>query len=289
MNVPPEHKCLSCWGIAQGVACTVGLVSGVVGFAMSFWHWAGGVHAIFVLLASIIGMSSGFSAACCVDKCKMCVIVGSAVAMIFALLGVCLLAIPREYCEQHECDSLDGGVCNAMQPHLVDHDLPSHLAPGLICHNLISASSCGQRWCTWIDEDCGDQGTGDHAYWSFTAEEDCTEYAEVFTGFFIFMTIVTVVVGFLLVVITSVGAGVTGLMSYNQRVGVATGSSVHVAAAPSAQAVQLPALAVPTQQAMPQPAPQAVANVPVAGAMIDPATGAPLPQFDPTTGAKQNY
>ena len=283
MNVPPEHKCLSCWGIAQGVACTVGLVSGVVGFAMSFWHWAGGVHAIFVLLASIIGMSSGFSAACCVDKCKMCVIVGSAVAMIFALLGVCLLAIPREYCEQHECDSLDGGVCNAMQPHLVDHDLPSHLAPGLICHNLISASSCGQRWCTWIDEDCGDQGTGDHAYWSFTAEEDCTEYAEVFTGFFIFMTIVTVVVGFLLVVITSVGAGVTGLMSYNQRVGVATGSSVHVAAAPSAQAVQLPALAVPTQQAMPQPAPQAVANVPV-GAMIDPATGAPLPQL-----SKQNY
>ena len=283
MNVPPEHKCLSCWGIAQGVACTVGLVSGVVGFAMSFWHWAGGVHAIFVLLASIIGMSSGFSAACCVDKCKMCVIVGSAVAMIFALLGVCLLAIPREYCEQHECDSLDGGVCNEMQPHLVDHDLPSHLAPGLICHNLISASSCGQRWCTWIDEDCGDQGTGDHAYWSFTAEEDCTEYAEVFTGFFIFMTIVTVVVGFLLVVITSVGACVTGLMSSNQRVGVATGSSVHVAAAPSAQAVQLPALAVPTQQAMPQPAPQAVANVPV-GAMIDPATGAPLPQL-----SKQNY
>ena len=283
MNVPPEHKCLSCWGIAQGVACTVGLVSGVVGFAMSFWHWAGGVHAIFVLLASIIGMSSGFSAACCVDKCKMCVIVGSAVAMIFALLGVCLLAIPREYCEQHECDSLDGGVCNAMQPHLVDHDLPSHLAPGLICHNLISASSCGQRWCTWIDEDCGDQGTGDHAYWSFTAEEDCTEYAEVFTGFFIFMTIVTVVVGFLLVVITSVGTCVTGLMSSNQRVGVATGSSVHVAAAPSAQAVQLPALAVPTQQAMPQPAPQAVANVPV-GAMIDPATGAPLPQL-----SKQNY
>ena len=283
MNVPPEHKCLSCWGIAQGVACTVGLVSGVVGFAMSFWHWAGGVHAIFVLLASIIGMSSGFSAACCVDKCKMCVIVGSAVAMIFALLGVCLLAIPREYCEQHECDSLDGGVCNAMQPHLVDHDLPSHLAPGLICHNLISTSSCGQRWCTWIDEDCGDQGTGDHAYWSFTAEEDCNEYAEVFTGFFIFMTIVTVVVGFLLVVITSVGTCVTGLMSSNQRVGVATGSSVHVAAAPSAQAVQLPALAVPTQQAMPQPAPQAVANVPV-GAMIDPATGAPLPQL-----SKQNY
>ena len=60
-------------------------------------------------------------------------------------------------------------------------------------------------------------------------------------------------------------------------------SSVHVAAAPSAQAVQLPALAVPTQQAMPQPAPQAVANVPV-GAMIDPATGAPLPQL-----SKQNY
>ena len=78
MNVPPEHKCLSCWGIAQGVACTVGLVLGVVGFVMSFWHWAVGVHAIFVLLASIIGMSSGFSAACCVDKCKMCVIVGSA-------------------------------------------------------------------------------------------------------------------------------------------------------------------------------------------------------------------
>ena len=68
MNAPPEHKCLSWWGIAQGFACTdVGLVLGVVGFGMSFWHWAVGVHAIFVLLASIIGMSSGFSAACCVD------------------------------------------------------------------------------------------------------------------------------------------------------------------------------------------------------------------------------
>jgi len=211
-DVPAPLKCFSCWAVAAGVCGIIGAVLGIVGFIFSFWYWAGGVHAIVIIISGIIAASSGFSSCCCVKKCKTCSVVGTGIAAGLSIVGVLLLAIPYSWCHTNECPTYDV-FCTEVAPHLVDPDVDSSVPNGLVCYND-AWSSCGNRWCAWIDEDCGgDHCEDDCAYWSFSNEEDCNEYASSFIGWLALVTILCVVFGWALIFITSLGAAITGCMA----------------------------------------------------------------------------
>ena len=165
-----------------------------------------------IIISGIIAASSGFSSCCCVKKCKTCSVVGTGIAAGLSIVGVLLLAIPYSWCHTNECPTYDM-FCTEVAPHLVDPDVDSSVPNGLVCYND-AWSSCGNRWCAWIDEDCGgDHCEDDCAYWSFSNEEDCNEYASSFIGWLALVTILCVVFGWALIFITSLGAAITGCMA----------------------------------------------------------------------------
>ena len=252
-DTPAPLKCFSCWAVAAGVCGCVGLlprrarvralfgeacltraharaapssrdrarriigaIAGLVGFLFSFWYWAGGIHAIMILIAGIISASSGFSSTCCVMKCKTCTVVGSYIAAALAFLGVILLAIPYSFCHSTGCLTYDWS-CTEIAPHWVDPDVDSSVPNGLVCYNQGIPGNCGNRYCTWIDEDCAEGPSwkcgDDCAYWSFTTEDDCMVYAESFIGWLPGVAITCVVVGFFLIFVTALGTAITGSMT----------------------------------------------------------------------------
>ena len=253
-DTPEPLKCFSCWAVAAGVCGCVGLlpprrarvralfgeacltraharaapssrdrarriigaIAGLVGFLFSFWYWAGGCHAIVILIAGIVSASSGFSSTCCVLKCKTCTVVCSYIAAALAFLGVILLAIPYSFCHSTGCLTYDWS-CTEIAPHWVDPDVDSSVPNGLICYNQGWPGNCGNRYCTWLDEDCAEGPSyscgDDCAYWSFTTEDDCMVYAESFIGWLPGVAITCVVVGFFLIFVTALGTAITGSMA----------------------------------------------------------------------------
>ena len=194
----------------------IGAAAGTHGYIFSSWYWAGGVHAICILIAGIVSAASGFSSVCCLTKCKTCTVVGSYVAAALALLGVILLAIPYSFCHSTGCLTYDWS-CTEIAPHWVDPDVDSSVPNGLICYNQGWPGNCGNRYCTWLDEDC-DEGPSyscgdDCAYWSFTTEDDCMVYANSFVGWLPGVAITCVVVGFFLIFVTALGTAITGSMA----------------------------------------------------------------------------
>ena len=157
----------------------IGAAGGIVGYIFSSWDWAGGVHAICILIAGIVSAASGFSSVCRLTKCKTCTVVCSYIAAALAVLGVILLAIPYSFCHSTGCLTYDWS-CTEIAPHWVDPGVDSSVPNGLICYNQGWPGNCGIAT-AWLDEDC-DEGPSyscgdDCAYWSFTTEDDCMVYA----------------------------------------------------------------------------------------------------------------
>ena len=54
---------------------------------------------------------------------------------------------------------------------------------------------------------------GQCGYWSFTTEDDCNEYANTYVGWLVAVTVICVIVGFVLIIVTALGTAITGSMT----------------------------------------------------------------------------